>query len=85
MFQVVGDLRATPDVPQPVLASLHYQFVEFLFGLSRGCRLQGHPFDRLAPGVVLDGDPGDELAVAPPEAANCVLAIVQDLGVFISP
>ena len=77
-------LRATPNVPQPVFASLHYKFAEFLFGLSRGRRLEGHPFDRLAPGVVFNADPGDEFAVAPPEAANCLLAIVQNLGVSVS-
>jgi hypothetical protein len=27
-------LRPTPDMPQAVLASLHYQLVEFLFGLA---------------------------------------------------
>jgi hypothetical protein len=72
-------------VPQPVLAALHQQRSEFLLSRSRRLRIQGHPLDRLAPGVILDGDPGDETPVTSPQAANCVLAIVQNLGVFLSP
>ena len=84
LLNVVRELWAPAYVPQPVLTPLHKQRSEFLLSRSRRLRTQGHPLDRLAPGVVFDGDPGDELAVAPPEAANCVLAIVQDLGVVIA-
>ena len=46
--------------------------------------VRGTHFNLLAPGVVLDGDPSDDLAVAPPQAANCVLAIVLHLGVSMT-
>jgi hypothetical protein len=69
-------------VPQPVFAALHHDPVELLFGFGCGRRFQRHPFDRLAPGVILDGDPGHELPVASPQSANCVLAVVQDFGVI---
>jgi len=56
---------------------------EFILG-GGGRGLQRHPFDRLAPGIVLDGDPGHKLAMASPKSANCVLAIIQNFGVSIS-
>jgi hypothetical protein len=72
-------------MPQPVLTPLDEQRSEYLLRFGVGLGFQRHPFDRLAPGVIFDGDPGQELAVAFPQAANCVLAIVQNLGVFILP
>ncbi len=38
--------------------------------------LQGHPLDRVVPGVLFDGDSGHEPAVSFPEGANCLLASV---------
>ena len=81
LFQIVSDLRTAPDVSKPVLVAFRHQLVEFLFCLSGGSAFQGHPFERLAPAIILDGD---SLAVAPPEAANCVLAVIEDLGVSVS-
>jgi hypothetical protein len=84
-LQVVAQLWATPDVTQPVLTPFYKQRSEFFLGFGSGLGLQRHPFNRFAPGIVFDGDPGHELAIASPKAANCVLAVVQNLGVSISP
>lgn len=85
LLDVVRKLWTPAYMPQPVLTPLYKQRSEFLLSRSRRLRIQWHPLDRLAPGVVFNGDPGDKLAVASPETANCVLAIVQYLGVFVSP
>ena len=50
---------------------------------TEGFSFQWLPFDRLEPGIILDGDPRHKFAVAVPEATNCVLAVVQDFGVSI--
>jgi hypothetical protein len=71
-------------VPQPVLASFDQQLAELVLSFGHGLGLQGHPLDRLAAAVVFDGDPGDEAPVAPPQATNCVLAVINGLGVSVS-
>jgi len=81
---VIGELWTAAYVPEPVLAPFHPQRAEFVLSLGQGRACQGHPLDRLAPGLVFDGDPRPEAAVAPPQPANCELAIVQDLGVSVS-
>ncbi|MGD0536583.1 MAG: hypothetical protein ABSC03_02935 [Verrucomicrobiota bacterium] len=84
LLQVFSESRTLSDVPQPVLASFDQQLAELVLGFGHGLGLQGHPFDRLAAAVVFDGDPGDEAPVAPPQAANCVLAVIENLGVSVS-
>jgi len=71
-------------VTQTVLAALDKQFAEFLlhFGGTRGG--ERHPADILAPGFVFDGNAGHERTISPPEAANWMLAIVQNLVVSVS-
>ncbi len=41
-------------------------------------------FDRLASGVILDGQPGVVARVAPPQAADFMLAVIANLGVFVA-
>ena len=83
-LNVIGEFRAPADVAQPVLTALHQQGAKLLLGLGGGVGFQGHPFDVLAPGVVLGADPGHKFAIAPPEAPNCVLAVIRDFDVSIT-
>jgi len=84
LLGIVRKRWAPPNVPEPVLPPPHKQRPEFLLGLGSRLGLEWHPFDGLAPSVVLDGDPGHEFSIAPAKAANCVLAVIQNLGVFVS-
>ena len=51
---------------QAILAPFHQQRPKFLLRGGDCAGFQWHPFDFLAPGVVLDGDPDQELAIASP-------------------
>ncbi len=72
-------------MPQPVLTALQQEGAEFLLRPGGSLGVQRHPSNRLAPGVILDGDPGDNAAIALPEAANWVLAVIEDLRVSVLP
>jgi hypothetical protein len=81
---VVGKVWAPANMPQPIFSPLHKQGSELLLGSCGSPGVQRDPFDGLVPSVILNGDPGDIFAVASPKAPNCVLAIVQNLRVFVS-
>ena len=83
-YEITPSLSAA-NRPQPVFPTLHQQGSEFLLNRSRRLSVPGPPFDRLAPWVILTGDPGEDAAVAASPAANWMLAVVQNLGVFVFP
>ena len=45
---------------------------------------RSHPFRPLAPGIILDCDSSDEIAVSSPQTANCMLANIDDLRVSVT-
>src|SRR5262249_12848640 len=84
LLDVVFEGWTPANVAQPVLAALDQERSEFLLGLR--CRLgfQRHPLDRFASGIVFNRDTGNEVAVPLPESANWVLAVIENLGVFVT-
>jgi hypothetical protein len=69
---------------KPVLAPFNLQQGHRLLGLRVGASFQRNPLDCPPAGIIFEGNPGHEIAVAPPRSANCVLAGIFDLGVKIS-
>ncbi len=60
------------------------KLAEFLLRLGGALGGQRHPADLLAPGSSFNGDASEEFAVATPQAANEMLAVVEDFGVSVA-
>jgi hypothetical protein len=84
-LRVVLEHWGKADGAKPVFVALGQKFPKLGEGfcLGRG-GFEGNPFFVFTPDIVFDSDPRQEASVAAPQAANRILAIVQNLGVCVA-
>src|SRR5664280_3265152 len=84
LFVELTERWGEADMPQTIFASFNQELAEFFLRFGRGVGSERYPVKPLLAIFLFNGDPGKELAVPPPEPANRVLAVVQNLVVGVT-